>query len=148
MSDAAAAMPPAVLLDTCAVIWLANGDPMAPEALAAIRHAGRAEGVFVSPVSAWEVGMLSRPRAKRAAVRFLPDPRTWFATVMAAPGIREARLTPAIAIDASWLPGELHGDPADRLIVATARTLGVPVVTRDQRIIAYERGGDVGVVGC
>ncbi len=144
--------PRGVLLDTCAVIWLANGDPMAPEAIAAILHAGRAEGVFVSPVSAWEVGMLGRPQAGRggaaAAVRFEPDPKTWFARVMAGPGIRAARLTPAIAIDASWLPGELQGDPGDRLIVATARHLGVPVVTRDSRIIAYGREGHARVVGC
>lgn len=130
--------PEAVLLDTCAVIWLANGDPMAPEALAAIERAARHQGVFVSPVSAWEVGMLSRPKPGReAVVRFLPDPQTWFARVMAAPGVKEARLTPRIAIAASHLPGEFHGDPGDRLIVATARELGMPVVTRDRAIRAF-----------
>ena len=56
------ALPPAVLLDTCAVIWLANGDPMTTSATVAILHAGLADGVFVSPVSAWEVGLLSRPK--------------------------------------------------------------------------------------
>ena len=121
------APPRAVLLDTCAVIWLANGDPLASSATAAIIHAGSADGVFVSPVSAWEVGLLSQPRAgRKLAVKFMPDPKTWFARVMAGPGIREASLTPEIAIDASFLPGELHGDPGDRLIV-----------TRDRRIIAY-----------
>jgi len=53
--------------------------------------------------------------------------------VVAGPGMREARLPPAIAIEASWLPGEFLGDPADRLIVATARRMGAPVVTRDVR---------------
>ncbi len=121
------ALPRAVLLDTCAVIWLANGDPMMSSATAAIVYAGLADGVFVSPVSAWEVGLLSKPKAGRsAAIMFMPDPKTWFARVMAAPGIREAALTPEIAIDASFLPGELHGDPGDRLIVTTARHLGVP----------------------
>lgn len=136
MSDAG--LPEAVLLDTCAVIWLANGDPMAPEAVAAIEHAARHGGVFVSPVSAWEVGMLSRPKPGRAAaVQFLPDVQTWFARVMAAPGVKEARLTARIAIGASYLPGEFHGDPGDRLIVATARELKLPIVTRDRAILAW-----------
>jgi PIN domain nuclease of toxin-antitoxin system len=51
-----------VLLDTYAVIWLANGDQIAPEALAAIDRATRHGAEFVSPVSAWELGMLSRPK--------------------------------------------------------------------------------------
>lgn len=144
----ASAVPRAVLLDTCAVIWLANGDPLARRATDAIVAAGLADGVFISPVSAWEVGMLSLPRPRRQTLQFLPDPKTWFARVMAGPGIREAPLTPAIAIDASCLPGGLHGDPADRLIVATARDMGIPVVTRDSRMIAYGRGGHAGVIAC
>jgi PIN domain nuclease of toxin-antitoxin system len=143
------ALPRAVLLDTCAVIWLATGDPLAASAKAAIINAGLADGIFVSPVSAWEVGLLSRPKPRRSTLlQFLPDPKTWFARVMAGPGIREAPLTPEIAVDASYLPGDLHGDPADRLIVATARHLGVPVVTRDRRIIDYSQGGHVQVIAC
>ena len=138
-----------MLLDTCAVIWLANGDRMAPEAIAAILAAGQADGVLVSLVSAWEVGLLSRKRPRHdAALAFMPDARTWFARVMAAPGIRAAPFTPEIAIEASCLPGVLHGDPGDRLIVATARHLGVPVVTRDRRIAAYGEAGHVGVIAC
>ncbi len=139
----------AVLLDTCAVIWLANGDPLAAEALAAIVAAGLADGVYVSPVSAWEVGMLSRLRPGRdPGPRFMPDPKTWFARVMAGPGIRQAALTPEIAIEASFLPGELHGDPGDRLLIATARHLGMPIVTRDRRIIDYAEVGWVRVIAC
>ena len=143
------APPNAVLLDTCAVIWLANGDALARSATAAILHAGAAGGIFVSPVSAWEVGLLSKPKAGRhLAVQFMPDPKTWFARVMAGPGLREASLTSEIAIDASFLPGELDGDPADRLIVTSARHFGVPIVTRDRRIIAYGRVGHVQVIPC
>ena len=139
----------AVLLDTCAVIWLANGDPMAPEALECIARAARTGALFVSPISAWEVGLLCRARANRPpAMVLLPDARTWFARVMALPGVREARLTPEIAVDASNLPGELHGDPGDRLIIATARHLGVPVVTRDTAMVAYAAAGHVGCVRC
>jgi PIN domain nuclease of toxin-antitoxin system len=141
--------PPGVLLDTCAVIWLANGDSMAKPAIDAVIIAGLTDGVFVSPVSAWEVGLLSRPRAGRSAeLQFLPDPKTWFAKFMAGPAIKQAAFTPDIAIDASNLPGELHGDPGDRLIIATARHLGMPLVTRDSKIIAYARAGHVQVIPC
>lgn len=78
----------------------------------------------------------------------MPDPKTWFARVITGPGIREASLTPEIAIDASFLPGELHGDPGDRLLVTTARYLGVPIVTRDRGIIAYGRNGYAQVIPC
>lgn len=137
-----------VLLDTCAVIWLANGEPMAPPALAAIQAAGEGPGIHFSPVSAWEIGLLSRPRGQRQPMTFAPDPKTWFARFMAAPGIREAPLTTGIAVDASWLPGDLHGDPGDRLIIATARDRGLTIITRDRLILAYGATGHVSVLGC
>ena len=139
----------AVLLDTCAVIWLANGDKLRQKAMEAIVVAGLTDGIYVSVVSAWEVGLLSRPRrAGRTALQFLPDPKTWFTRVMAGPGIRPAPFTPDIAIDASQLPGDPQGDPADRLIIATARHLGFPVVTRDSRLLAYARRGHVASIRC
>ena len=95
--------------------------------------------------------MLSKPRGgRRAAVSFMPDPKTWFARAMAGPGpgIREASLTAEIAIDASFVPGELNGDPGDRLLVATARHLGLPIVTRDRSIIAYGQSGHIRVIPC
>ena len=148
MSGSGTEAPPrAVLLDTCAVIWLANGDDMAQPALRAIVHAGLADGVYVSPVSAWEVGLLGSP-SRAEPIGFFPDPKTWFARVMAAPAIKPAPFTPDIAIDSSRLPGQLHGDPADRLIIATARHLGVPVVTRDAKIQAYAAAGHVRVIAC
>jgi PIN domain nuclease of toxin-antitoxin system len=141
--------PDGVLLDTCAVIWLANADDLAVRAIETIRQASHAGGVFVSTASAWEIGLLSRPRPNRQAVpTFMPDPKTWFTRFLLGPGIKEAPITVAIAIDASYLPGDFHADPMDRLIVATARHLGVPVVTRDRKIIAYGDAGHVAVVRC
>lgn len=139
----------AVLLDTCAVIWLANGERIAEPAMAAIIGAQAAAAIFVSPISAWEVGLLSKPRSGRTgAVRFLPDPKAWFDALMSGPGIRAAPFTPEIAIDASFLPGDLHGDPGDRLLISTARYLDVPIVTRDRRIVAYAGAGHAEVIVC
>jgi PIN domain nuclease of toxin-antitoxin system len=141
--------PSAVLLDTCAMIWLANGVSLPQAIVSLIVEAGLAEGVFVSTASAWEIGLLSRPRQGRpAALQCGPDPKTWFAHFLAGPGIREAVITSAIAIDSSHLPGDLHPDPADRLIIATARHLGVPIVTSDRKIITYAQAGHVSVIPC
>jgi PIN domain nuclease of toxin-antitoxin system len=143
------ASPAAVLLDTCAVIWLANGVSLSRTAIDAIVHAGLADGVFVSTASAWEVGLLSRPRpGRQPALQCLPDAKTWFARFMAGPAIKEAAITPAIAIDASYLPSPLHADPMDRLIIATARHLGMPIVTGDRKIIAYAEAGHVRAIPC
>jgi PIN domain nuclease of toxin-antitoxin system len=142
-------LPDCVLLDTCAVIWLANAEPLPARVIDAVRHAAQAGGVFVSTASAWEIGLLSRPRPNRRPVpEFRPDPKTWFTTFMAVPGIRETPITHAIAIDASYLPGDFHPDPADRLIVSTARHLGMPIATSDRKILAYAEAGYVNVIPC
>ena len=73
---------------------------------------------------------------------------TWLADLLALPGVREAPLDLRIATAAGLLAGDLHNDLSDRLIVATAVTLGTPVVTRDRVILEYARAGYVGAVEC
>jgi PIN domain nuclease of toxin-antitoxin system len=73
---------------------------------------------------------------------------TWFAKAMSAPGVRLAEFTATIAIAASQLPEPLHGDPTDRLLIATARHLTAPIVTRDARILDYAAAGHVGALAC
>jgi PIN domain nuclease of toxin-antitoxin system len=70
----------------------------------------------------------------------LPHVGGWLAGLMGLPGLHEAPLDPRIGTAASLLPGSLHNDPADGLVIATARVLGVKVVTRDAAILAYEGG--------
>ena len=138
----------ALLLDTHAAIWLAEGK-LSDSVLAHVVYAGLADGVFVSPVSAWEIGLLARPRpGGQPKVTFLPDPQAWFATLLSKPIIKEAPLTSAAAIESSCLPGRFHGDPADRLLVATARMTEIPILTRDKRILAYSNAGHVKAVRC
>lgn len=142
--------PDRLLLDTCAVIRLVNADPALPvEVIDAIRHAAGHEGIYVSTATALEAALLSRPKPNRPpALEFLPDVRTWFVTLLSMPGVQEAPITPWIAVDSCNLPGEFHADPMDRLIVATARKLGIPMVTSDARIRAYAKQGHVTVVAC
>ncbi|MDO8380649.1 type II toxin-antitoxin system VapC family toxin [Phenylobacterium sp.] len=137
-----------LLLDTCALIWLINRTPIQPPALEEIERAARDDALVVSTASAWEIGLLSRRIGRSDGLQFTPDPKTWFVRALTAPGLRLAPLTPDIAIDASHLPGELHGDPADRLIIATARHLGAAIVTRDRKILDYAAAGFVGAIAC
>jgi PIN domain nuclease of toxin-antitoxin system len=139
--------PASVLLDTCAVIWMVSTTRLPARVIDVIARASQAGGVDRSTASAREIGLLSRP-SRKPMPSFHPDPKTWFARVMALPGVKEARITPAIAVDSSHLPGNLHSDPADRFIIATARDLGMPIVTGDRKIIAYAAAGHVGVIPC
>ena len=135
-----------VLLDTCAIIWMVQEEPMASAALSAIRRAAATGSLLVSPVSAWEVGLLATRR--RQPLTFRPTPVMWIERLLARPGIRPVPLPHRVAISAAALPGELHKDPADRLLIATSRELGVPLVTRDRRILDYAEEGHVEAIAC
>lgn len=140
--------PRALLLDTHAAIWLAEGQ-LTQAAADVVVFAGLADGVFVSPVTAWEIGLLARPRSGRPPrFTFLPNPQGWFANLMAKPIIKPAPLTNAAAIESSHLPGLLHDDPADRLLVATARDMDVALMTRDEAILRYDLAGHVRTWPC
>lgn len=134
-----------LLLDTCAVIWVANDEPIAKEAQEAITAALLADApVYVSPISAWEVGMLAARR--RISLRMSPD--KWFDRLLGAPGLRLAELPPSVLIASSFLPGDTPPDPADRIIAATAREYDLCVVTRDRRLLAYAESGYCRALAC
>jgi PIN domain nuclease of toxin-antitoxin system len=135
-----------VLLDTCAAIWLFEQQPMSQVSLLAIRTAAAAFQALVSSVSAWEVGLLAR--RPRGSLSFEPSPQAWFDDLLALPGVRLIPLSHRAAIAASSLPGSFHRDPADCLLIATARELRVPLVTRDRRILAYAEAGHVEAIAC
>jgi PIN domain nuclease of toxin-antitoxin system len=135
-----------VLLDTHALIWIVAKAPMSSSSLAAVRAAARTGDVLVSPVSAWEVGLLAT--ARRSSIRFLPTPQGWWEKALNTPGVRLTALSPEAAIEAAFLPETLHRDPADRLLIATARQLGATMITRDKLILAYAALGHVDAIPC
>ena len=98
----------------------------APEAHKAATFRGRS---IVSAISVWEVAMLDQNLA--------PDVDTWISANLKRP-VELEPLSPAICIASSRLL-EFHGDPADRLIVATAMTLGLPLMTVDKKIIEWNK---------
>ena len=134
-----------LLWDTCAVLWIYQQAQIAQTALDTIDAAHR-DGVpsYVSPISAWEIGML----AARGRVQLLITPQRWFARLFEAPGVRLADMSPDVLIAACFLPGKPPRDPADRIIAATAREYGATVITRDRSLLQYGEQGHVNVVEC
>jgi PIN domain nuclease of toxin-antitoxin system len=137
--------PQPVILDTCAAIWLLNGDPIAPASLAAIRAARAAGlGVYVSPFTAWEIGTL----VSKGRLLLTLSPEVWFETLSAFPGVRLAELTPKVLIASTALSGAPPSDPADRIIAATARLHGYRVITRDRKLLTYAAEGHILATAC
>lgn len=134
-----------LLLDTCAVIWLAEGAEVAPAALSVINDVLKKDGViFLSPVSAWEIGML----VAKGRVRLRLDPVAAYRALLRLPKVEEVALTAEILVGSSFLPGHPHADPFDRVIVATAREHGLTIVTRDRAILTYAEAGHVAALEC
>ncbi len=122
-----------ILLDTHAWLWWVS----APEKLGAgARDAlDRAERVAVCTISCWEIAMLS-VRGRIALDRGI---EAWIDQALANPRVAAAPLTSEIAVRAALLDQTgFGGDPADRIIYASARVLGAPLVTRDAKIAAFD----------
>jgi PIN domain nuclease of toxin-antitoxin system len=126
-----------LLLDTHCWLWAQLGlvQRLSRSALAAIRNAESEGSLRVSVISVWELAMLE----KRGRLALPMNIRTWIEQALSKPGVSVAPLTPEIAIESVHLPGDLHGDPADRMLVATARVLGATLLTKDDRLIRYSR---------
>jgi len=133
-----------LLLDTCALLWVANADPIAESTKLDIENAAARNAVFVSPISAWEVAMLVR----KARVALSMDPDAWFQAFLALPGVSLAPMPPAVLIASAFLPGLPPNDPADRIIASTARSEGFTLVTRDAKLLAYADQGHIQALVC
>jgi PIN domain nuclease of toxin-antitoxin system len=134
-----------LLWDTCAAILIYEKERLAQGAIDAMGAAHRA-GVpsYISPITAWEVGMLTA----HGRLQLLTRPERWFANLFDVPGVRLAELSPDVLIASSYLPGKPPNDPTDRILAATARELGATLITRDRALLAYGAQGHMSVVEC
>lgn len=129
-----------ILLDTQVFVWLLLDDARLGKKSEQLIERNRAsDSVYVSAITAWEMSML----VDKGRLDLGRDTLSWISAALAAPGLALAPITPEIAVDAGRLRGGIHGDPADRLIVATARSLGCPVLTSDRRILDYAAAGHI-----
>ena len=122
-----------IVLDTHVWVWWVNGDSALAAAKHAIITANESSGLAVSAISCWEVAKLVE---KKRLVLTLPVDQ-WITQALAYPGVRWLPLTPKIAVDSTQLTQPFHKDPADQIIVATARDLDCPLATDDQEILLY-----------
>jgi PIN domain nuclease of toxin-antitoxin system len=133
-----------LLLDTHLWIWLNEGVPeLSEDVIHRIDRAAAHGQAFVSVMSVWEVSLL---QAKQRVVLGLALP-DWVERALAPP-IRLATLTPVVARECHYLPGQLHNDPVDRILVATARSEGLTLVTRDRAILDYAARGHLRALAC
>jgi PIN domain nuclease of toxin-antitoxin system len=125
-----------VLVDTHALLWWKAGSDRLVRS--ARRRLDRAEVVLVSAISCWEVGMLER----KGRIALDRPVAAWCNDLFAPSGrLRPVPVTHDVAVAAALLE-DFHGDPADRILVATAVEEGVPLVTKDDRLHAYaDRSG-------
>ena len=133
-----------LVLDTCALIALAEREPMRREAVEAIRAAQVGGEVLVPSVAALEIAQ--KMAVGRLTLGAGETARAWFEDALQASGFRHVPVTADMALAAYELLEPFHRDPADRLIVAIARLLRAPVVTVDRRILAYGRRGHVAML--
>lgn len=132
-----------LVLDTHVWIWLMEGAPaLKPELLRQIEASAREGDLLVSAISVWEVGMLET----KGRITFDQECSGWVKDALSAPGISLAPLDPEIAVASTRLPGGFHGDPADRILVATARFYASALVTADAAILDYAQSGNLSAV--
>jgi len=134
----------ALLLDTCAAIWVANGDPISGEARNAIEENAEVGSILISPMTAWEIATL----ANKGRLKLSMAPESWFDALLSLPGIRLAPMPPRTLIASAFLPGDPPSDPADRILAATARAENLILMTRDRRLLDFGNQGHVRVLAC
>jgi PIN domain nuclease of toxin-antitoxin system len=131
-----------LLLDTHAWIWLFDRDPRIRSCVNDIEAAASQGELGIAAISVWEIAMLESK--SRLELKF--DVLTWVRRALNVPGLTLVPLSPEVAVESTRLPGSFHNDPADRIIVATARVLNATLVTKDEQILAYGKQGAVKVL--
>jgi PIN domain nuclease of toxin-antitoxin system len=132
------ARPPLLLLDTHVLVWLVFG--MTALGLTAHNEIDMAtpdEHLIVSAITPWEIGTLARKKK----IELFRDPLDWVQAAISLQGIRLVPLSSEIAVGSNQLPFEMHADPADRILVATARHLGATLVTADRALLELAKSG-------
>jgi PIN domain nuclease of toxin-antitoxin system len=134
-----------LMLDTHVWLWLAFGTPekLRPETRRSLEHASVSSPLLVSIISVWEIALLESKKRLRLPMSV----HEWVDRALDRPDIRLIGLEHArTVIDSCRLPGDFHADPADRLLVATARRENAVLVTHDKKILDYGASGHVRVL--
>jgi len=123
-----------IILDTHAWVWWVLDDDKLTESQQMSIKENEAGEIGVSAISVWEVAKL----VELGKLKLPNSLEEWFDQALSYPGIRVIELSLQIVIDSTHLPGKFHRDPADQIIVATARNFDCPLITSDERILNYK----------
>jgi PIN domain nuclease of toxin-antitoxin system len=122
------------LLDTHAWVWWVTEDRrVSAVARRAIERSQAKDNLSLSLISVWEVAK----KVEKAQLVLDRPVDQWIELALARPGLLLVELTRPILVESCKLPAPFHGDPADQLIVATARDRDAAIITKDERIRAY-----------
>ena len=128
----------ASLLDTHALVWLLEGNErLGQKSRDLINASAQAQSLYVSAITPWEIAML----VNKGRLSFGQEIGEWLRIALSMPGIQMVPLSIEISVASTQLPGDFQADPADRIIVATARHLGATLVTEDKLILTYSQAG-------
>ncbi len=129
----------ALLLDTHIWLWYAEGvtERLRPTNVKKLEDARKSDGLVVSAISVWEIGVLSG----KGRIQLSMPLRDWVEKALAVSGVRFAPIDAATAVESTLLPGNPRGDSADRLLIATARTQNIALATRDKGILEFSKLG-------
>lgn len=132
-----------LLLDTHVLIWFVEGrQELSTSSRRVLEDSAVDPGLMISAITFWEVAML----CARGRISVARPVQEWRRAILDTAGFEEIAVAGDVAVEAVQLPGELHADPADRILAATARLRGAHLATRDKPLIAYGRAGHLAVV--
>ena len=119
-----------MILDTCALLWLASGDRKLSRS--ARKEINEAPAVYVSAISGFEIAI----KAAKRKLKLPNPPQEWFEKIIEHHGLAVLPLELNVCMAAAQLP-PIHDDPCDRFIIAAARLHGLRVVTTDEQFEKY-----------
>jgi len=122
-----------ILLDTHIWVWWVDDNQQLTDSHRQLIRANERSGLGVSAISCWEIAKL----VEYGRLQLACPIEEWMVQAVAHPGVELIALTPQIAVESTKLPGDFHRDPADQIIVATARVYAIPLLTIDRRIVQY-----------
>lgn len=129
-----------LLLDTHVLIWqLEDSSRISDAVYAEMQKSANEDQLLVSAITPWEIALLTA----KGRLKLKREVDEWLEAALGLPGIHLEALSPSIAVASSRLPGQIHGDPADRILVATARHTDATLVTADRELLGYAAQGFV-----
>ncbi len=129
-----------VILDTHVLLWsLLQPEELTEETKSKVEQAHKKQNLLVSSISLWEIAMLSHKKR----IHIFEPIKNFLSSIEEISGINICEISAEVAAESILLQNNFHGDPADRIIVSTARVYSATLLTRDKQILHWSEYGSV-----